>query len=114
MEKPYTGKKWDVYNKRGIVAFYRGKQEEALRLWSEALDLYDRHFDAQVNFSMHRWSSGQITDAQLMSELSIFVFDVQGKGEILHAALLIATGEKDDGLELLKQIVDRMKVELKQ
>jgi len=49
-----------------------------------------------------------------MSELSIFVFDVQGKGEILHAALLIATGEKDDGLELLKQIVDRMKVELKQ
>lgn len=32
----------------------------------------------------------------------------------MHAALLIATGEKDDGLELLKQIVDRMKVELKQ
>lgn len=69
MENPFLGKKADVYNKQGIVALFHGKEEEALRYWSEARLLNDRHYDSHCNFCMHRWSTGRISDAQLMAEL---------------------------------------------
>jgi hypothetical protein len=55
---------------------------------------------------MHRWSTGKITNEQLVAELTVFVFGVAGKGQLLNAAVLIAQGEKEPGLALLKQIVD--------
>jgi hypothetical protein len=90
MEKPFIGKKVDVLNKQGIVALFRGNQEEALHLWQLASELNNRHFDSKVNFCMHRWSTGVITDEQINAELMEFVYEVPGKGQLLQAALLIA------------------------
>ena len=51
---------------------------------------------------MHRWSTGRISDAQLITEMDEFVFSVPGKGETLNAYLLIAMGERDEGMAILK------------
>ena len=69
MENPFVGKKADVYNKKGIVALFHDKEGEALHWWSQARMLCDRHFDSQCNFCMHRWSTGRISDAQLIAEM---------------------------------------------
>jgi hypothetical protein len=102
MEKPFIGKKVDVLNKKGIVSLFRGQQDKALNYWLEAKTQSDRHFDSQCNYCMHRWSTGKITNEQLIEELTVFVFGVQGKGQLLNAAILIAQGEKEPGLALLK------------
>ena len=56
---------------------------------------------------MHRWSTGRIGDAQLLSELGQFVFQVPGKGECLEAYIKIAIGEREAGLELLKEFITK-------
>lgn len=83
MEYPYVGKKADVCNKRGIVALFHGKEEDAIKYWSDAKILCDRHFDSAANFAIYRWSTGQITDGQLMAELDEFVFKTPYKGTTL-------------------------------
>lgn len=65
------------------------------------------------NYCMHRWSSGQISDAQLISELEEFVFGVKGKGETLHGFLLISMGEREQGMNILKQYISRTEAHLK-
>lgn len=107
MENPFVGKKADVYNKKGIVALFHDKEGEALHWWSQARLLCDRHFDSMCNFSMHRWSTGYISDEQLLAELDEFVFSVPGKGETLHAYLLISMGEREQGKEILKSFIAR-------
>ena len=54
---------------------------------------------------MHRWSTGRISDAQLMAELEEFVFKVPGKGETLKAYLLISIGEREKGVAILKKFI---------
>ena len=44
---------------------------------------------------MHRWSTGRISDQQLLEEMEEFVFSVPGKGETLQAYLLISMGERE-------------------
>jgi len=66
MADPFVGKKADIFNKRGTVALFNRKEEEALNYWGEAKMLNDRHFDSTCNYVMYRWSSGRITDAQMM------------------------------------------------
>lgn len=102
------GQKADVYNKKGIVALFHNKQGEALTWWSQARLLSDRHFDSQCNFCMHRWSTGQISDMQLISEMEEFVFGVKGKGETLHGFLLISMGEREQGMSILKQYIAKI------
>ena len=34
-----------------------------------------------------------------------FVFSVQGKGETLHAYLLISMGEREQGMQILKKFI---------
>ena len=113
MEAPFVGKKADVFNKKGIVALFQNKEGEALHWWSQARLLSDRHFDSQCNFCMHRWSTGRISDAQLITEMDEFVFSVPGKGETLNAYLLIAMGERDEGMAILKQYISTTEAELK-
>ena len=108
MENPFVGKKADVFNKKGIVALFHDKEGEALTWWSQARLLSDRHFDSQCNFCMHRWSTGRISDAQLIAEMSEFVFGVTGKGEILHGFLLISMGEREEGMGILKKFIAAM------
>lgn len=71
MEQPFVGKKADVFNKRGIVALFNRQEEEALNYWKEAMLLKDSHFDSTCNRVMYMWSSGRITDAQMMEELEV-------------------------------------------
>lgn len=63
---------------------------------------------------MHRWSTGVITDAQINEEMSEFVYQVPGKGQILKAAVLIGQGDKDTGIEDLKEIIDVQKKAVKE
>lgn len=80
METPFVGKKADVMNKRGTVALFNKNEDEAMRYWSEAKSLNERHFDSTCNYVMYRWSTGRITDGQMMSELQEFAFDHGHKG----------------------------------
>jgi hypothetical protein len=80
MEQPFVGKKTDVMNKRGTVALFNRNEEEAIRYWQEAKILNNRHFDSTCNFVMYRWSTGFITDNEMMANLSEFVFDAPHKG----------------------------------
>jgi len=62
---------------------------------------------------MHRWSTGKISDAQLIAELSEFVFNVEGKGQTLQAFLLISMGEREQGMSILKQYIQETEACLK-
>jgi len=54
---------------------------------------------------MHRWSTGRISDAQLIVEMEEFIFSVPSKGETLHAYLLISMGEREKGMAILKAFI---------
>jgi len=62
MEQPFLGKRADVLNKRGTVAIFNRNENEAIRFWSEAKNLNERHFDSTCNYIMYMWSTGRITD----------------------------------------------------
>ena len=113
METPFEGKRADVFNKKGCVALFHDQEFEAIKYWTQAKILSDRHFDSQANYSMHRWSTGRISDAELKKELSEFVFDVPGKGQTLHAFLLISMGEREAGMAILKAFKDSAEKQLK-
>lgn len=114
METPFVGKKADVYNKKGIVALFHNKEKDALEWWSKARLLSDRHFDSVCNFVMHRWTRGHISDSQMLAELSEFVFSVPGKGQTLHAYLLICCGEREQGIVKLKDFIAEAKETISQ
>ena len=114
MEAPFVGKKADVFNKKGIVALFHDKEKQALEYWSEARILSDRHFDSQCNYCMHRWSTGRISDQQLIEEMQEFVFSVPGKGETLHAYLLISMGEREQGMSILKKYIAQTEYNMQQ
>ena len=48
-----------------------------------------------------------------MSELGQFVFDVPGKGECLECYLKIAIGEREAGMEQLKDFITRTEADTK-
>lgn len=107
METPFIGKKSDVLNKKGTIALFKGQEEDAIRLWTEATLLNDRHFDSKCNVCLHRWRTGRINDAQLMSELRQFVFNVADKGECMEVFLHLASGERNTGREMLEQFIQK-------
>ncbi len=43
-----------------------------------------------------------------------FIFSVRGKGETLHAYLLISMGEREEGMSLLKQFIATTEASLSQ
>ena len=113
MENPFIGKRADVYNKRGIVALFSNQEQLAQHWWNQALELSDKHFDSQCNYSMHRWNNGSTSDAQLLAEMEEFVFTVEGKGETMRAYLLIAMGWREEGMEMLSQFIAKNEASLK-
>ena len=112
MENPFIGKRADVLNKKGIVSFFHKRQEEAVSFWAEALNLSDRHFDAKTNLSMQQWSTGQISDDRLLQELESFVFEDANKGMSLYGFLLIAQGEREQGIRELRKYLEQMKLSI--
>lgn len=62
---------------------------------------------------MYRWSTAKIGDSKLMSEMEEFVFLNQHKGLTLKAYLMIAQGEKEQGLSILKDYVEATRSALK-
>lgn len=97
MEQPFVGRKADVMNKRGTVALFNKKEEEALEFWAQAKLLQENHFDSTCNFIMYRWSSGRITDAEMMTELEDQAFGHGPKGQLLRAFLNLAIGNLQIG-----------------
>jgi hypothetical protein len=111
METPFIGKRADVLNKQAVVAFFHNKKEEARKLWEDALKQTERHLDAQTNLSIYKWSLGEISDQELMYELEE-VFENQNKGKTLNAYLLLAQGQRESGVQMLKEYTERLSKEL--
>ena len=112
MEQPFFGKKADVMNKRGTVALFNRDTETAMAYWEQAKRLNDKHFDSTCNFVMYEWSTGRITDSQMMDQLSEFVFAARHKGETLEACLNIAIGNTQKGVSALESYISRTRQEL--
>ena len=85
-----------------IAALFRDKIQEAEQLWEQALDRYPTHFDTKVNFELYRWKHALTTDEELLNELEV-QFGNKFKGRPLEGIVLIALGEKEKGLEILKK-----------
>jgi hypothetical protein len=75
MEIPVIGKRTDVCNKKAIMALSRGQDEAALRLWEEAIAMKDEHFDTLLNYLIYKWRCAQLSDGELLEELSKGVFN---------------------------------------
>ena len=65
MELPVIGKRTDVFNKKAITALSRGDEAEAIRQWEEGQKMKDEHFDSTVNYLIHQWRHGVISDQQV-------------------------------------------------
>lgn len=76
--------------------------KEAESLWEEALDLNPAHFDTKVNYEMYRWKHAMITDTDLIEELDENIFQNKHKGHSLEGIIMIALGEKVEGLGILE------------
>lgn len=109
------GKKADSLNKKGIISIFhqQAAEQTACQHWQEALSLNDRHFDSKWNEVMYRWTTAKIGDQKMMSELEEFVFQAEHKGETLRAYCKIAQGDKEQGLQVLRDYVDRTRTSLK-
>lgn len=83
-----------------------------MRFWSEAKNLNERHFDSTCNYVMYRWSTGRITDSEMMIELSEFIFDVSHKGQCLEAYLNLAVGNLDKGYQILNDYITSTRKDL--
>ena len=59
MEHPFIGKRADVYNKIGSVAYFNGKHEEAKDWWEKAIKSNSTHFDSLFNFGMYNFLSAE-------------------------------------------------------
>lgn len=81
MELPVIGKRADVCNKKAIMALSRGDEDQALKLWEEALAMNDEHFDTLINYLIYKWKNAQITDDELIKEMSKEIFLMKDIGE---------------------------------
>lgn len=100
--QPYVGKESDILNKMAIAALFQDKIQEAEQLWEQALDRYPTHFDTKVNFELYRWKHALTSDEELLNELEV-QFSNKFKGRPLEGIVLIALGEKEKGLDILKK-----------
>ena len=105
MELPVIGKRTDVCNKKAIIALSRGEDDEALRLWEEAIKMKDEHFDSKMNFLMYKWRTGSISDDELVSSLQQQeVFNQSDIGAGLKGIVKLCVGEIQEGAEILNKI----------
>jgi hypothetical protein len=61
---------------------------------------------------MQQWATGEISDDKLLSELDKFVFKDPNKGQSLLAFLLIAQGEREQGVKELRSYIEAMKLSI--
>lgn len=57
MELPVVGKRADVSNKKAIMALSRGEEDQALKLWEDALAMKEEHFDTLINYLIYKWKN---------------------------------------------------------
>lgn len=110
MDPPLEGSRAEAMNKRGVVALFNREEEDAMKFWCEARLIKNRHFDSACNYILHRWSTAKINDAKMLSEMENFVFEIPHKGVCLKSYLLLAMGDHEVGLSILKDYVSQTKV----
>ena len=59
----------DGLNNQALSMLELGRREQAEQLWRHAVELDPRDLDAVYNYGLHRWRTGDITDADLVAEL---------------------------------------------
>jgi len=97
MELPVIGKRADTCNKKAIMALSRGEEDQALNLWEEALNMNDEHFDTLTNYLIYKWKNAQITDDEIITEMSKDIFEEKDIGQGVKGLILIASGDKERG-----------------
>ena len=106
MEIPFVGKRVDVLNKRACVAYFNGQTDNATELWMKAGNTNNQHYYSVYNLGMKRFRFGEVSQGALRTELADTVFMHPSKGKLSEASILIATGHRRMGLEMLKEYIE--------
>ena len=98
MEQPFVTQKPDVLNKKGVFAYLKGDEENAVQLWDKSQVRY-----AILNKMIYEWITAQISDEELMSQLQAQRIQEKEKSHILEGILKLAMGFKNEGMTVLKK-----------
>jgi hypothetical protein len=112
MEHPFIGKRGDVYNKLGSVAYFNHHHEEAAQWWEKAVKSNSTHFDSLFNLGMYNFLAATQSDSQMRADFSDDVFCHPSKGLYLNAVLNIAVGLRDDGVKKLTLFINEQEKKL--
>ena len=63
----------------------------------------DHHFDTILNYLIFKWRTAQISDDEMLLELKQEIFQNKYKGPGLQGVIILAMGEKEEGLKILKE-----------
>ncbi len=85
----------DSLNNRAISLLDLGRQEEALQLWVQALEVHRQHPESVYNRDLVLWRSGRMSDADVVKELEQARTSQAGKWLINYLLSLVHL-ERDD------------------
>lgn len=96
----------DDLNNRALSLIDLGKEEEALKLWNQALEKQPQHPEATYNRGLYLWRTGKINDDQLIADLE----SIEDAGNWVAKYLLAETHMERDDCESAIKILEKLKV----
>ncbi|OYE04592.1 protein kinase domain-containing protein [Nostoc sp. 'Peltigera membranacea cyanobiont' 232] len=109
-QHPQTGKDIaDSLNNRAVSLFDLGKQEEALQLWEQALQVHPQHPESTFNRGLVLWRSRGINDDTLVEALNDAQRSHPGDWNVKYFLSLVHL-ERDDckaAIEILESIQEQ-------
>ncbi|NJM78330.1 MAG: protein kinase [Acaryochloridaceae cyanobacterium RU_4_10] len=96
----------DSLNNRAVSLFDLGKQEEALQVWEQALQLQPHHLEATYNRGLILWRSAVIDDADLLRVLEEArqSSSADWRGNYLLALVHLERGDCEAAIKTLESI----------
>jgi WD40 repeat protein/serine/threonine protein kinase len=96
----------DSLNNRAVSLFDLGKQEEALQVWEQALQVEPHHLEATFNRGLTLWRSAMADDAALLRELKEVRNSRSGdwRSNYLLALVHLEQGDCEVAIKLLESI----------
>jgi WD40 repeat protein len=108
--EPETGKDTaDNLNNRAVSLVDLDRQEEALQLWTKALELQPHHPEATYNQGLIQWRFAGITDTHLLTRMEEVrkSHGADGPANYLLGLVHLERGDGESALKVLKETVDR-------
>jgi WD40 repeat protein len=96
----------DSLNNRAVSLFDLGKQEEALQVWEQALQVQPHHLEATYNRGLILWRSAMADDAALLRDLEEAKNSRHGDWRIdyLLALVHLERGDCESAIKILDRI----------